>query len=703
MRSAKQFLAILICVLMLLPPVAAQDGKSPAKISPDVTIIIERQQVRFTTHKPIEEMRLQVFNQAGEAVFDSGPATVNTINWPLQNANGEQLTSGLYAYTFSIKPMGTTEARTQRGHFIVDRAKERDGADKLWITSQNDNGVGAELTLARDETATVAGTALGGGRSIERRAETSERAANDREVATETAPQTAINNLAASIAGRIAKFTGANNELGDSVITEQNGNIGIGVASPKHLLSLGGAAIPRWTSNGWKGAIELETGSAIAWQMNNTANQRAGIGHSGSGMFFFRSASDPGAITSPAIYDLMINDSGNIGVGTINPLAKLHVNGAAIRYENAGKVLNIQSGTEVDLQSPTNSVVIQSLGQRANNHVILNPFPSSGPGPFYNGNVGIGTFNPLAKLHVEGTALVTPGGTGGAINFGTPNAETGMSITGPARADIRFDGVTLKLVAGPPNAIPSSTNGIAINTVGGVGVGTTTPLSKLHVQTPGLAETRITSGPDRAVLSLENSIGPTRYMWTVESGLFGIADQFGVYNVTANKPGLQIDGKSLLVTVKALQITGGADLSEKFDVLAASDSTSNGEAQIQPGMVVAIDPKNPGKLTLSNRAYDRRVAGVISGAGGVEPGMMMGQAGTLADGKHPVALTGRVYVWVDATRGAIRPGDLLTTSATPGHAMKVTNPARAQGAIIGKAMTGLKRGKGLVLVLVTLQ
>jgi hypothetical protein len=62
-----------------------------------------------------------------------------------------------------------------------------------------------------------------------------------------------------------------------------------------------------------------------------------------------------------------------------------------------------------------------------------------------------------------------------------------------------------------------------------------------------------------------------------------------------------------------------------------------------------------------------------------------------------------VYVWVDATRNAIHPGDLLTTSATPGHAMKAGNAAKAQGAIIGKAMTGLKAGRGLVLLLVTLQ
>ena len=57
----------------------------------------------------------------------------------------------------------------------------------------------------------------------------------------------------------------------------------------------------------------------------------------------------------------------------------------------------------------------------------------------------------------------------------------------------------------------------------------------------------------------------------------------------------------------------------------------------------------------------------------------------------------------DATDGAIQPGDLVTSSATPGHAMKVADHARAQGAILGKAMTGLKQGRGLVLVLVTLQ
>ena len=83
--------------------------------------------------------------------------------------------------------------------------------------------------------------------------------------------------------------------------------------------------------------------------------------------------------------------------------------------------------------------------------------------------------------------------------------------------------------------------------------------------------------------------------------------------------------------------------------------------------------------------------------------MLMGQSGSIANGKHPVALTGRVYCHVDASFGAIEPGDLITTSSTPGHGMKVGDHDQAQGAIIGKAMTGLKEGRGLVLVLVSLQ
>jgi hypothetical protein len=149
------------------------------------------------------------------------------------------------------------------------------------------------------------------------------------------------------------------------------------------------------------------------------------------------------------------------------------------------------------------------------------------------------------------------------------------------------------------------------------------------------------------------------------------------------------------VYCSSITIEGGSDLAEPFNISQAEQPVSEGE-------VVVIDEANPGQLKLTDRPYDTRVAGVISGANGIHPGIQMQQQGLLDGGKN-VALTGRVYVQADTSNGPIKPGDLLTTSSTPGRAMRVSDHTRAQGAILGKAMTTLKDGRGMVLVLVTLQ
>jgi hypothetical protein len=153
-------------------------------------------------------------------------------------------------------------------------------------------------------------------------------------------------------------------------------------------------------------------------------------------------------------------------------------------------------------------------------------------------------------------------------------------------------------------------------------------------------------------------------------------------------------GNDGVTTVDVLTITGGSDLAEKFDVA--------GEAR--PGMVVEIDPEHPGKLRIADGgAYNRRVAGVISGANCVDAGMVLADLPG-ADNSMPIALTGRVWVYCQATEKAVDPGDMLTTSARPGYAMPVVEHDRANGAVIGKAMTRLEKGQtGMVLALVNLQ
>lgn len=149
-------------------------------------------------------------------------------------------------------------------------------------------------------------------------------------------------------------------------------------------------------------------------------------------------------------------------------------------------------------------------------------------------------------------------------------------------------------------------------------------------------------------------------------------------------------------SVKVLEITGGSDLSEQFNITPVA----NGE--VLPGMVVSIDPNAPGSLKVCAEAHDKKVAGIISGAGGLKAGMRMGQTGSIASGSHPVALTGRVYCYADQSNGMITPGDLLTTSSIPGRAMKVKDYTKALGSVIGKAMTPVNED-GLVLVLVGLK
>ena len=113
---------------------------------------------------------------------------------------------------------------------------------------------------------------------------------------------------------------------------------------------------------------------------------------------------------------------------------------------------------------------------------------------------------------------------------------------------------------------------------------------------------------------------------------------------------------------------------------------------------------NPGNLVLASESYDHKVAGVISGANDLDPALVMDKEGQNGEGfRVNVALTGHVWCWADASYGPITPGDLLTTSDTPGHAMTVAEFGRAKGAVLGKAMSSLDSGRGLVLILVGLQ
>jgi hypothetical protein len=194
------------------------------------------------------------------------------------------------------------------------------------------------------------------------------------------------------------------------------------------------------------------------------------------------------------------------------------------------------------------------------------------------------------------------------------------------------------------------------------------------------------------------------------TGVHGISEASGSGVVGQSKTGRGVDGISesgIGVRGKGgrlaglfegdVEVTGdlrltNADCAEDFDIADASS--------IEPGTVMVLGDE--GALYRSQKAYDKRVAGVVSGAGDYRPGIILDKQQS-SNNRQPIALLGKVFCKVDAKYGAISVGDLLTTSPTPGYAMRVEDPLKAFGAVIGKALRPLTDDQGLIPILIALQ
>jgi hypothetical protein len=331
------------------------------------------------------------------------------------------------------------------------------------------------------------------------------------------------------------------------------------------------------------------------------------------------------------------------------------------------------------------------------------------------GNVGIGTSTPGSKLDVNGNVQLSGGlsvsspgtgkylwiSTGGYADFSTngydviefsPNSgllsqpswehfkihrqgdKVGLAMTGNLRA-------ATGLYAGPPEKCIAVTMGAYTDFyTTGTDVIEFSP-NYLQLSQPTYEHFKIHRQGDKVGLYMTGS----EYVM----GNVGIG-------TTSPSAKLTVRGNILLQSestgANVLELGEGLDYAEGFDVTKTEE--------IGPGTVLVIDPDNAGKLTMSTVAYDTKVAGIVAGAKSLSSGVRLGTG----QFDQNVALAGRVHCNVDATETAVRPGDLLTTSATPGYAMKASDPSRAYGTILGKAMESLEQGKkGQILVLVTLQ
>ncbi|MEM9544115.1 MAG: hypothetical protein AAGA60_32100, partial [Cyanobacteria bacterium P01_E01_bin.42] len=239
---------------------------------------------------------------------------------------------------------------------------------------------------------------------------------------------------------------------------------------------------------------------------------------------------------------------------------------------------------------------------------------------------------------------------------------------------------------------------------GFVGMGTKNPRTPLHIYSPVTGTSlRLQSSKGFGSTSLEFWSDPQGsatewrpgFIQSIDEGNFtgGLA-----FYVNGSGPGRKQSIQEVMrlvngnVYVEGDIIMKNADCAEEFTIEEAET--------IEPGTVMVIERE--GQLRQSTKAYDKKVAGVISGAGDFKPGLILDRQSEQTN-RLPIALMGKVYCKVDAQYGALEIGDLLTTSPTPGHAMKAEDPLRAFGAVIGKALRPLQEGMDLIPILVALQ
>jgi hypothetical protein len=422
--------------------------------------------------------------------------------------------------------------------------------------------------------------------------------------------------------------------------------------------------------NGLRDTVNLIAGSNVTITPNGNNLQISSTGAGGSGIWNVNGSST-------------YYNNGNVGIGTANPSRRLEAQGPGdveIGFRSTdigGRLWTIQSSQVPSVFFPNIAPVWSGCFQ-----IIDRTAGASRLSILNNGRVGLGTIEPSRNLEVQGP---------GDVEIGLTSTDAGGRIwTLQSSGNVSGNLGTFQIVDRTASA-----SRMSIRQNGYVGIGTASPFANLELNVPGstdpinamFLEVQSFSTPQNAAASYFlrcRDVGAGRSQFVIRGD-----GNVGIGTDTPQAP-LDVAGMTRTCT---LQITGGCDLAEPFQI--------SGNA-IPKGSLVIIDEEHEGKLKLAAQEYDTRVAGIISGANGVNPGISLHQEGVMEGGEN-VALSGRVYALADASNGAIKPGDLLTSSSTSGHVMKVTDHTKAQGAIVGKAMSALKQGKGMVLVLVALQ
>jgi hypothetical protein len=477
-------------------------------------------------------------------------------------------------------------------------------------------------------------------------------------------------------------------------------NVGIGTTTPRNPLAVR-------ASGAWEELVSFEdTGGKTNWHLNQNP-QGQGVKR---GLNFCESKIN-------ANFRLFLQEGGGVGIGTGTPSASLDVGSGLIHVGGTTSPVVTAQGGYLGWNALTTNTgetdFINNQGLGTGGFAFMNAPQSGTPlttlmfitGP---GNVGIGTTAPQQMLSVNAGANVDQGNLNPG-NVVSPGLTFGYG-SGEGIASCRAIGGTNQYGL---DFYTDFQRRMSINNGGAVTIGAAS-VNQQAVPQPG----SLTVNGNRTYLL---GTSPDNFHWimgcgtteqTVSGGNIIGNNAIGLSYDTATQQGWVILPANWNLYVGGSIGAGGGKGGYVMDRFINRKSH-----KLERGDVVVVhhgsvdhyygqDNRIPIlEVEIANKAEDTRVCGIVD-----EPVASANALRDLHGSQVDTSLVGQMvtlgayaHCKADATNGAIAAGDLLTTSSTPGHVQKVSEGAVPAGAIIGKALGPLKKGKGIIPILVSHQ
>jgi hypothetical protein len=717
------FALMLVCALLMASAAIAQvppdnNVDQPAgQVISMVTASATSERVRFSSPNTVVQLRLEVYDEAGQKLVDTEQRGGNVLDWHLQQGAGERVPDGVYLCVLTSKTLSGRISQ-KLGQVTVSGQ-----ATAVRSAAVADLNLHQAQTVGPVESGETGLTVMGAA----------------------DAPVTVLANNGSD--AQLARTRGAltfrvgdffsGNDTEQMRLTE-DGNLGLGTTQPKTRLDVAGMIRARE-------GLMFSDGSTLNVNENGVLTRTSADGVTPS-VVTTQNKIAKFTDTAGSVGDsVMAESAGKIGINTVSPTQALDVlNGRIVT--TGSQTLASTSDSMIEVKSTiTNNGLAQSAIKARNTF--------DGSGDFVTGLDAAPTFAPSASIStaqgfvaaaffapppgvtitnaIGGASATVYNNVSGAVTNGTAFNIVSPFVFGALKPTTQYGlHINNQGIAGTTNtyglfvdAQSGSTNNVsAIFAGGNVGIGTINPINgKLQVVATGGSDGVYVVSASGDGVTVQSSSGTGVFGQSASgNGVFGQSTSsgdgvlgqsssgIGVYGFSSTGPGVRAHSTS----GNLVEGTDGSG-TQKFHIdisgtyTAGSDfaealPASGNRAGYEPGDVLVVSTKAPGKIEKSSQPYDPRVAGIYS----TRPGVLgADKNGTSRVDKDdvPVAIVGIVPTKVSAMNGPIGAGDLLTTSSVPGYAMRCTNRVKCVGAIVGKALEPLAGGKGVIKVLVMLR